>query len=105
MLSFAWIILLFPLLGLLITLTFGKRLGKSFIAFVAVAAVVASLRTAGAARRCPVRDRTAVVVDSHRRLPCRFRPAHRSPVGADGAGGHGRGIHYSLVRSNLHAGG
>jgi len=46
MLSFAWIILVFPLLGLLINLAFGKRLGKSFIAFVAGAAVFASFLTA-----------------------------------------------------------
>jgi len=46
MLQFAWIILLFPLLGLLTNLIFGKRLGKSFIAFVAGAAVFASLLTA-----------------------------------------------------------
>ncbi len=46
MLQFAWIILLFPLLGLLINLIFGKRLGKSFIALVAGAAVFASLLTA-----------------------------------------------------------
>ncbi len=46
MLSFAWIILLFPALGLLINLAFGKRLGKSFIALVASSAVLLSFLTA-----------------------------------------------------------
>ncbi len=46
MLSFAWIILVFPVLGLLINLIFGKRLDKPFIAFVAGAAVFASFLTA-----------------------------------------------------------
>jgi NADH:ubiquinone oxidoreductase subunit 5 (subunit L)/multisubunit Na+/H+ antiporter MnhA subunit len=46
MLSFAWIILVFPILGLLINLTFGKRLGKSFIALVAGASVFASFLAA-----------------------------------------------------------
>jgi len=46
MLSFAWIILVFPALGLLINLAFGKRMGKSYIALVAGAAVFASFLTA-----------------------------------------------------------
>ena len=46
MLNFAWIILLFPLLGLLTNLIYGKRLGKDYIALVGSAAVFASLITA-----------------------------------------------------------
>ncbi len=46
MLSFAWIILVFPALGLLINLAFGKRLGKPFIALIAGGAVFASFITA-----------------------------------------------------------
>ncbi|HIQ11891.1 MAG TPA: NADH-quinone oxidoreductase subunit L [Caldilineales bacterium] len=46
MLSFAWIILVFPALGLLINLAFGKRMGKSYIALTAGAAVFASFLTA-----------------------------------------------------------
>ncbi len=46
MLSFAWIILVFPALGLLINWIFGKRMGKSYIALVASAAVFASFLTA-----------------------------------------------------------
>jgi len=46
MLNIAWIILLFPLLGLLINLCFGKRMGKDYIALVGSAAVFASLLTA-----------------------------------------------------------
>ncbi len=65
MLQFAWIILLFPLLGLLINLLFGKRLGKSFIALVASAAVFASLLTAvgmaAALLALPEADRSVTV--------------------------------------------
>ena len=46
MLSFAWIILVFPALGLLINWIFGKRMGKSYIALIANGAVFASFLTA-----------------------------------------------------------
>ena len=46
MLQIAWIILVFPLLGLLVNLAFGKRLGKKYIPLVAGGAVFASFITA-----------------------------------------------------------